>query len=69
MNQLLVEALCPHRDRQPCRSVLRLDPIPAPPVTLRELDVVEEDELVCRAYQVEVTLPGNGAGLDDGDAL
>jgi len=49
--------------------MLCLDPIAAAPVTLRELHIVEEDELVRCSDQVEVALPRNVAGLNYRDAF
>src|SRR5207247_558887 len=64
-----VVALCLHRDRQPGGPPRRLYAVAVAPVTPRILHVVEEDELIDPVHQVEVALPRDVAGLDDGDAL
>jgi hypothetical protein len=57
------------RNRQPAQSVLALDAIAAAPVALGELHLVQQDELVGGANQIEVALPGDVARLNDRDTL
>jgi hypothetical protein len=49
--------------------VARLDLIPAPPVTPRELHIVQKDERIHTSNEIEVPFPRNVARLDDGDTL
>ena len=55
-------------DREPLDAIGGLDPVPIVPVTLHVLHTVVDDVLVALPDQVEKTLPGNVAGLDDRDA-
>src|SRR5258708_3048400 len=65
VDPLLEPCLDPLRDREPMQSLWGLDEIAVAPVPLRELAVVEQDELVNHVDQVEVALPGDVVGLDD----
>ena len=64
-----IAALHLDRNRQPCRPLRRLDQVPIPPIPSRVLRIVEQHELVDAVDQIEIALPGDVAGLDDGDAL
>ena len=54
------------RNREPSRATGGLDSIPVAPVSARVLDIVEQNELIHRVDQVEVALPRNVTGLNDG---
>src|SRR5438128_2073936 len=57
------------RDGQPQQTVLGFDLIAIPPVALRELRVVVQNEFVDLAHQIEVALPRDVRRLQDGDTL
>src|SRR5262249_49776917 len=55
-------------DREPLRTSFGLDPVSVVPVAFYKLGTVVHDVLIAPADQVEKTLPGNVAGLDDRNA-
>src|SRR5215210_1768157 len=69
VDSLLIAARHLHRDREPLRSLRRLDAVPIAPVASGVLPVVVEDELVDEVDQVEIALPGDVARLDDRHSL
>src|ERR1035441_6691075 len=58
-----------NRDREPCRPSGSFDAISITPVVLGELDRIENDELIYRTDQVEVSLPWNIVRLQDSDGF
>ena len=58
-----------NRYGEPRCTVRRFYPVPITPVILGELDRIQEDKLVHRIDQVEVSLPGEVIGLQNGDHL
>src|SRR5206468_2060378 len=56
------------RDRDPFQSVRGLDAIAVAEATAAVLHVIQEDEVIRAADEVEVPLPRQVAGLDDRDA-
>lgn len=62
---LRVAAFGDHRHSQPKRTVRRDNPVPAAPVTLGELNVVQKNKVIRLADQVKITPPGKVARLED----
>ena len=58
-----------HRDGQPVQRPVEHDLVAVAPVAARELDVVEDHELVDRGDDVEVPLPRDVVRLEDGDGF
>ena len=60
----------PHNGQgKPVRALRGLDPIAISPISPRVLHVVQQDEMVGPANQVEITLPGNVVRLGYGYGL
>ena len=66
---LQIPAFDVDRNGEPQETVRRLDAVAVPPVPLRELGVVEQDEFIDVPNEIEVALPRYVAGLDDRDGL
>src|SRR5947208_2543526 len=58
-----------NRDGQPHQSRLRLDVVAVSPIPAGVLHIIEQDELVDKIHQVEITLPGYVVRLHNGDSL
>ena len=63
VDQLLVASLVPHRYAQPVLTLCSLYLVAITPVSARVLDIVEQNERVDAADQVEIPFPWNVIGL------
>ncbi len=68
-NFLLILAGRKDRDRQPVQAVRSFDLVSVAPVMAIESDFVVQQEMVRFRDDVEIPLPGNVVGLEDGDRL
>src|SRR5947209_18064875 len=69
LDRLQIAAFDVDRNGEPQETLRRLDAVAVPPVPLRELGVVEQDEFIDVPNEIEVAFPRYVAGLDDRDGL
>lgn len=68
-NRGLKLALCFHWNGQPMRPRRTLDLVSIAPIPSGKLSIIEENKLIDVGNEIEVSFPGNIAGLDYGDFL
>ena len=66
-NGLVIFALHLHRNGQPLQTLRGLDLVAVTPVAPGILHVVVKNELIHRGDHIEIALPRDVVGLDDGD--